>query len=217
MKVIRPRSTYGRKASCWPLLKRCTSSTNRMVCRPERASVSSAACMASRMSLTPENTADSATNSASKACAIRRARVVLPEPGGPHRIIECGLPDSNAVRSGLPGPSRCFWPTTSSSVRGRSFSASGGTGDAAPARPPKRSLPGSSVSQHVRALRRAEAEGVRLDLRIAHHVAKAKLRGLAEVVHQLHRLHPAGGQPQADALEAGLLLARPGLEPLQAV
>ena len=49
--------------------------------------------MASRMSFTPDNTADSGTNSASKAEAIRRASVVLPTPGGPHRIIECSLPD----------------------------------------------------------------------------------------------------------------------------
>jgi hypothetical protein len=38
-----PCSTYGRKASCCALLKRCTSSTNRMVWRPFCASVSSRA------------------------------------------------------------------------------------------------------------------------------------------------------------------------------
>ena len=42
-------------------------------------------------------------NSALNASAIRRASVVLPTPGGPHRIIECGLPDANATASGLPG------------------------------------------------------------------------------------------------------------------
>ena len=31
---------------------------------------------------------------------------VFPVPGGPHRIIEWGRRDSNAMRSGLPGPSR---------------------------------------------------------------------------------------------------------------
>ena len=50
------------------------------------------------------------------------------EPGGPHRIMECGWPDSNATRSGFPGPSRCFCPTMSSSDCGRSFSASGAAG-----------------------------------------------------------------------------------------
>ena len=59
------------------------------------------------------------------ASAIKRASVVLPTPGGPHRIIECGRPDSNATRSGLPGPSKCGCPTTSSIVRGRMRSASG--------------------------------------------------------------------------------------------
>jgi hypothetical protein len=48
--------------------------------------------------------------------AISRASVVLPTPGGPHRIIECGLPDANATASGLPGASRCRWPMTSSIV-----------------------------------------------------------------------------------------------------
>ena len=66
-----------------------------------------------------------AMNWASKASAISRASVVLPVPGGPQRIIECSRPDSKATRSGLPGPSRCCWPITSSSVFGRSRSASG--------------------------------------------------------------------------------------------
>ena len=33
-----------------------------------------------------------AMNWASNASAIRRASVVLPTPGGPHRIIECSRP-----------------------------------------------------------------------------------------------------------------------------
>ena len=37
MKVNRPDSTCGRKASCWLLLKRCTSSTKTTVARPGRA------------------------------------------------------------------------------------------------------------------------------------------------------------------------------------
>ena len=55
-------------------------------------------------------------NSALNASAISRASVVLPTPGGPHRIIECGLPAANATASGLPGASRCRWPITSSIV-----------------------------------------------------------------------------------------------------
>ncbi len=105
MKVKSPDSTCGRNASCWLLLKRWTSSTKTTVGRP----VVRAACArstASRMSLTPPSTADMAMNCASNASAIRRASVVLPTPGGPHRIIECSRPDSKATRNGLPGPSR---------------------------------------------------------------------------------------------------------------
>ena len=94
--------------------------------RPARACAPRCArSTASRISLTPPSTAEMAMNCASNASAIRRASVVLPVPGGPHRIIECSRPDSKATRSGLPGPSRWRWPITSSSVFGRSRSASG--------------------------------------------------------------------------------------------
>ncbi len=105
MKLNSPDSTCGRKASCCALLKRCTSSTNTIVRRPCPAAAS-ARSTASRMSLTPPSTAEIAMNCASKNCAISRASVVLPTPGGPHRIIECGRPLSRATRSGMPGPSR---------------------------------------------------------------------------------------------------------------
>src|SRR5262245_50821308 len=120
-----PDSTCGRKASCCALLKRCTSSTNTTVDLPSRRRLACARSTASRMSFTPPSTAEIATKSRPKASAISRASVVLPTPGGPHRIIECGRPDSNATRSGLPGPSRCAWPITSSMVRGRMRSARG--------------------------------------------------------------------------------------------
>ena len=42
--------------------------------------------------------------------------MVLPEPGGPQRIIECSSPLSIAARRTRPGPSRCSWPTISSSA-----------------------------------------------------------------------------------------------------
>jgi hypothetical protein len=106
MKVNSPDSTWGRKASCCALLKRCTSSTKTMQRRPCACVPAWARSTASRMSLTPPSTADICMNSASKASAISRASVVLPTPGGPHRIIECGRPDSKATRSGLPAPSR---------------------------------------------------------------------------------------------------------------
>src|SRR5262249_8903017 len=48
-----------------------------------------------------------------------------PVPGGPQNTIEPTVPRSIASRSGLPGASRCRWPTISSSVRGRMRAASG--------------------------------------------------------------------------------------------
>ena len=136
MKVNRPLSTCGKKASCWLLLKRCTSSTNTRVrcgswmsepcgpaCSPSRAAW--ARSTASRMSFTPPSTALMLMNCASNASAISRAMVVLPTPGGPHRMQLCGRPDSNANRSGMPGPNTCCWPTTSARVRGRRTSARG--------------------------------------------------------------------------------------------
>jgi hypothetical protein len=92
--------------------------------KPERCA-SKALSTASRMSLTPPNTAEILRNWASKACAISRAKVVLPTPGGPHKIMECGWPDSKATRKGCPSPNRWSCPITSSSDWGRRRSAKG--------------------------------------------------------------------------------------------
>ena len=81
--------------------------------------------MALRMSFTPANTADKAINSQLKALAVKRAKVVFPTPGGPHSIIECGLPEAKASCSGLPLASKWLCPITSAIVRGRSCSAKG--------------------------------------------------------------------------------------------
>jgi hypothetical protein len=56
MKVKSPDSTCGRNASCWALLKRCTSSTNTTVFCPA-ARPARACSTASRISLTPPRTA----------------------------------------------------------------------------------------------------------------------------------------------------------------
>ena len=126
MKVKRPDSTCGKKASCWLLLKRCTSSTNTIVCcacKPSRAACANST--ASRISFTPPNTALMDKNCASNASAIKRAMVVLPTPGGPHKMQLWGWPDSNATRKAMPSPNRCCCPTTSPKVRGLNRSASG--------------------------------------------------------------------------------------------
>src|SRR6266542_621858 len=124
-----PFSTWGRKASCCPLLKRWISSTKRMVRLPPRARSVSASATTWRISLTPASTAEKGTKRAPATWAMRKATVVLPVPGGPQRIIECRRPSSSARRSTLPGPIRCCWPTTSSRLRGRIRSASGAGGD----------------------------------------------------------------------------------------
>ncbi len=57
MNVIVPFSTCGRKASCWALLKRWTSSMNSTVVSP-CCRAASASAMAARTSFTPDSTAD---------------------------------------------------------------------------------------------------------------------------------------------------------------
>ncbi len=51
--------------------------------------------------------------------------VVLPTPGGPHKMQLCGCPDSNANRNAFPSPNRCCWPATCPKCLGRSRSAKG--------------------------------------------------------------------------------------------
>src|SRR5262245_34427476 len=124
-RTIVPFSTWGRNASCWARLNRWISSTKRIVRIPRRARSRSASPITSRISLTPDRTAEKATKRAPVTRAITDASVVLPEPGGPQRIIECSSPVSMAVRRTRPGPRRCSCPTISSIERGRTRSASG--------------------------------------------------------------------------------------------
>src|SRR5258708_7489032 len=58
--------------------------------------------------------------------ASRRASVVFPVPGGPHKINDgIAVPPSIKRRNTRPSPTSCSWPTNSFSVRGRMRSASG--------------------------------------------------------------------------------------------
>lgn len=54
-----------------------------------------------------------------------RARVVFPTPGGPHKIKENKCFSSMAILKGIPSPTRCCWPTKSSSESGRILEARG--------------------------------------------------------------------------------------------
>ena len=128
IKVKRPDSTWGKSASCWLLLKRWISSTNKIVWRPNCAMVCWACSIASRISFTPAKTAEMAMKSRWKACAESRAKVVLPTPGGPHKIIEWGWPEAKARFRGLPAANKWVWPMTASMVLGRKASANGGGG-----------------------------------------------------------------------------------------
>ena len=78
-----------------------------------------ASLIAARRSATPEVTALSWTKWARVVWATIRASVVLPEPGGPQRMIEESRSASIALRSNVPGPTTSSCPTRSSSVRGR--------------------------------------------------------------------------------------------------
>src|SRR5713226_2903564 len=124
MKMMWPASTWGRKASCCALLKRWTSSTKTMVRWPERA-FCSATAITCLISLMPARTALKETNSELVKRAIRRARVVFPQPGGPQKSMEPRLSLSICTRRDLPGPRSFSWPMNSSSARGRMRSASG--------------------------------------------------------------------------------------------
>ena len=73
----------------------------------------------------PLVTAEKSMNSACVRWAMMRASVVLPTPGGPQKIMEETWSLSIRRRRTLPGPSRCFCPTYSSRVRGRSRAARG--------------------------------------------------------------------------------------------
>ena len=91
-----PSSTCGRMTSCWALLNRWISSTNRMVRRSPRRRPSSAAAITARISLMPASTALKATNRDFVTAAITRASVVFPVPGGPQRMIDCRVSRSMA-------------------------------------------------------------------------------------------------------------------------
>src|SRR6266704_1020055 len=95
-----------------------------MVRWPERDLCSETA-MTSLISLMPARTALKATNSELVRRAMRRARVVLPHPGGPQKSMEPRLSFSICTRRDFPGPRSFSCPINSSSVRGRMRSASG--------------------------------------------------------------------------------------------
>ena len=124
IRVMRPDSTWGRKASCWALLKRWISSTKSTV-RVFKLQLVLARSTTCSMSFLPEVTAEISIKSALNSCARMRARVVLPVPGGPQKIRLTGSFFLTISVKILPSPMILSWPTTSSSVFGRIRSANG--------------------------------------------------------------------------------------------
>ncbi len=101
--VMVPSSMCGRKLSCWERLKRWISSMNSSVPLPvSRRPL--ARSKALRRSWTPEKMAESCSKARLVSSASSRATVVLPVPGGPHRIMLCGRFDPS-MRVSVPcGP-----------------------------------------------------------------------------------------------------------------
>lgn len=92
IKVIMPASTGPSSTSCCDLLKRCISSQNMMVFRPVNPSSLWACAKSFLHSATPVLALLTSTKRVPAAEAIRRAIVVLPDPGEPQRIIDGTLP-----------------------------------------------------------------------------------------------------------------------------
>ena len=72
-------------------------------------------------SLTPAKIALNATRLRPLCAAIKRAIVVLPHPGGPHKTSEDSRPPTNILLKLPSGPRSAACPTTSSSVFGRNL------------------------------------------------------------------------------------------------
>ena len=124
IKIIKPDSTCGRKASCWALLNRWISSTNSTV-RTLRFQLVLARSTTASISFLPAVTADSSTKSAAYSCARMRAKVVLPVPGGPQKIRLTGSAFFTISVRILPSPIISSCPITSSRLCGRMRSARG--------------------------------------------------------------------------------------------
>jgi hypothetical protein len=130
MKVNRPDSTCGRKASCCALLKRCTSSTKTTVRGPRRRS--SRACLdrladvlhAGQHGRQHDEVGVDGRGHQPRQRGLAHARRAPQD----HRVQR---PPSMATRSGRPGPAGA-WPDRSPrpgrSARGRRRSASGNLG-----------------------------------------------------------------------------------------
>ncbi len=123
--TMSPDSTAFRMESCCALLKRWISSRKSSVFTP-LARFASPAWITFLTSATPDETALRKWASMPNRPAMILARVVLPVPGAPQRIMEKGVFFRNIECSTFPSPSSCRCPAYSSSIFGLHLSASGG-------------------------------------------------------------------------------------------
>jgi len=141
-----------------------------------------AATITCLISLMPLITAENSMKVALVVSAMILASVVLPTPGGPHKIMDPESSCSICTRNGFPGPTRCSCPLNSSSVCGLIRSARGAV----------RSGPlGPSCSPSKRL--------------IAHSFSAAKPRRAARWPLPLHSSSPPGRGRESSRLH------RPGL------
>ena len=231
MKVNRPDSTCGRKASCCALLKRCTSSTKTMVRAARRARglgpldrLADVLHAGQHRRQHDEVAHPPHRPSAAPAWSC-------PRPAGPTGSSNAAAPIRRPRAAACPGPSRCGWPITSSSVRGRRRSASGTLASARRrgVRPAGDRLgveqrllrvhaPARLLLDHVGAGRRHEAEARRPAApTLAAYCAELQQRALAEAVEDLHRRQLLAAKADAHRLERAVLLPRRGLHPVEAV
>ena len=126
MSVTVPSSDGGRRLSCWALLSRWISSMKRMVCAPPASSRARAAV---------DDLPDPGHALGHRAEGHEHPLRWRWRPGGRAWSSRCPAgprrSSSRARRArwprgaACPAPSRCSWPTNSSSVRGRMRAASG--------------------------------------------------------------------------------------------
>ena len=159
------------------------------------------------MSFTPENTADSAMNSASNAFAISRAMVVLPEPGGPHGSSNaaCRL-EGEAQR--LARPKMTLADHLVERLRPQDLGK----------RTAGSRLPNRSLTFPLGRRRLLEARSGTPTYRPSGCAAGWKTEGAWSGRNgRFHRTQVLRIESHAHALEPGLALARSCLEPLQAI
>ena len=111
-----PRSTWGRKASCWALLKRWISSMKerRSRARWRRSPVRPRRSRLAQLLHAREHGGERCEKRRPARSASSRASVVLPDPGGPHRMERRSSRPGRSTTgaSGRPAPAGVAAPRT---------------------------------------------------------------------------------------------------------